>query len=206
MVAATEKSAPEMRESEGRRIRTVQDYIDETPYWADGTQAPLSPMTAMQWKIWFLASAGKFFEGMVVFMTGVALPLIVQEFSLDDLEKGTVSAATLFGILVGASLLGGLADRYGRKKMFVAEMVLFAVCLACMVFSPNFKILVIFLFGIGLSLGCDYPTAHMIISESIPSLSRGKLVLGAFAFQSLGALTGMAVGYLILYENPDLGA
>ena len=29
------------------------------------------------------------------------------------------------------------------------------------------------LFGIGLALGCDYPTAHMIISESIPSTSRG---------------------------------
>lgn len=186
--------------------RSVQDYIDETPYWADGTVAPSSPMTSMQWRIWLLASAGKFFEGMVVFMTGVALPLIVQEFGLGAMEKGAVSAATLFGILVGASVLGGLADHYGRKKMFIVEMVIFVVCLIALVFSPDYITLVIFLFGMGLALGCDYPTAHMIISESIPSVDRGRLVLSAFAFQAVGALMGTAIGYLILYEAPNLEA
>lgn len=186
--------------------RSVQDYIDETPYWADGTIAPSSPMTAMQWRIWLLASAGKFFEGMVVFMTGVALPLIVREFGLGAMEKGAVSAATLLGILIGASALGGLADYYGRKKMFIVEMVLFAVCLVALVFSSNLAVLIIFLFGMGLALGCDYPTAHMIISESIPSVDRGRLVLSAFAFQAVGALVGTAIGYLILYKAPELTA
>ena len=37
----------------------------------------------MQWLIfWGLAAAGKFFEGMVVFTTGVALPLMAKEFGL----------------------------------------------------------------------------------------------------------------------------
>ena len=39
---------------------------------------------------------------------------------------------------------------------------------------------------IGLALGCDYPTAHLVISESIASKDRGKLVLSAFAFQAVG--------------------
>jgi len=186
--------------------RSVQDYIDETPYWADGTVAPSSPMTAMQWRIWFLASAGKFFEGMVVFMTGVALPLIVSEFKLGAMEKGTVSAATLFGILIGATALGGLADHYGRKIMFIVEMVLFVACLVALIFSPNYIFLVTFLFGMGLALGCDYPTAHMVISESIPSNDRGRLVLSAFAFQAIGALVGTAIGYLILYKAPEISA
>src|SRR5277367_1399881 len=56
------------------------------------------------------------------------------------------------------------------------------------------------------ALGCDYPTAHMIISESIPSTSRGRLVLGAFAFQAVGALGGTAVGYLVLSTLPEIGA
>jgi MFS transporter, putative metabolite transport protein len=59
--------------------RTVQEYIDELPAWADGTSLKSAPMTAMQWRIWSLAAAGKFFEGYVVFMTGVALSLIVRE-------------------------------------------------------------------------------------------------------------------------------
>src|SRR3982751_748922 len=109
--------------------RTVQSYIDQTPAWPDGTPTDFVPMTAMQWRIWLLASAGKFFEGLVVF-----------------------------------------------------------------------------LFGVGLALGCDYPTAHLVISESIASKDRGKLVLSAFAFQAIGALVGTVVGFLILSSLPEITA
>src|SRR5215468_9860101 len=66
--------------------RTVQDYIDETPLWADATPVGHAPITNMQWFIWWLAAAGKFFEGMVVFTTGVALPLMAKEFALGHRE------------------------------------------------------------------------------------------------------------------------
>jgi putative MFS transporter len=38
-------------ESAAVQARTVQDYIDETPLWRDGTQVPVTPMTMMQWRI-----------------------------------------------------------------------------------------------------------------------------------------------------------
>src|SRR5262245_56215351 len=101
--------------------KTVQEYIDEMPVWADATPVHFSPITRMQWLIWGLAAAGKFFEGVVVFMTGVALPLMAQEFRLSTTEKGVIAAASLFGILIGATALGDLADRYGRKQMFIVE-------------------------------------------------------------------------------------
>ncbi len=183
--------------------RTVQDYIDETPRWADATPVRYSPITSMQWLIWGLAAAGKFFEGMVVFTTGVALPLMGKEFALGATEKGVVAASSLFGILIGATLLGGLADRYGRKQMFIAEMVLFGIFTAILALSPSYVITVAALVGIGVALGCDYPTAHLIISESIPSRIRGRMVLAAFEFQAVGGLLGTAVGF---FENPDVGA
>jgi MFS transporter, putative metabolite transport protein len=188
------------------RARSVQDHIDELPMWADGTHLLSTPMTGMQWLIWSLAAAGKFFEGFVVFMTGVALPLLSYEFGIGATEHGIITAASLFGILVGAVALGGLSDRFGRKPMFLAEMVIFVGFLVALVFASNFYFLVICLFGIGLALGCDYPTAHMIISENIPSSSRGRLVLGAFAFQAVGALAGTAIGYLVLSTLPEISA
>jgi MFS family permease len=186
--------------------KSVQDYIDELPTWPDGTSLKSAPMTAMQWRIWGLAAAGKFFEGFVVFMTGVALPLIVREFHIGAAEKGIVSAASLFGILLGAILLGGLSDYFGRKRMFIAEMIIFCAFLALLILCTSFLSLAICLFGLGMALGCDYPTAHMIISENIPSTSRGKLVLGAFGFQALGALGGTGVGCLCLVLVPNLDA
>ena len=186
--------------------RSVQDYIDETPAWLDGTPVNTVPMTAMQRRIWWLAAAGKFFEGLVVFMTGVALPLIAKEFGIGAFEHGLVSAATLFGILVGAITLGGLADVFGRRRMFIIEMFVFILFLCLLVASPTFTWLVVCLFGLGVALGCDYPTAHLMISESIPSGVRGRLVLSAFGFQALGALCGTVVGYLVLKNLPEIEA
>ena len=195
-----------IRAPEAAGSRTVQEYIDERPSWPDGTVTARAPMTSMQWRIWALASAGKFFEGLVVFMTGIALPLISAEFRLTPTDAGLVTAASLAGILVGASALGGLADAVGRKRMFIVEMIIFLVFSVALTFAPNFLVVVLFLFGTGLALGCDYPTAHMIISESIPTSVRGRLVLSAFAFQAVGALFGTVVGFIVLYENPHVGA
>ncbi|UUO05042.1 MFS transporter [Blastopirellula sp. J2-11] len=186
--------------------KTVQQYIDEVPVWPDGTATTSTPLTPMQWRIWWLAAAGKFFEGLVVFMTGVALPLLAAQFSLGPAAHGIVGAASLLGILIGATALGGLADRFGRKPMFIVEMAIFTGFLVAVTFSPNFPFLVCCLFGLGVALGCDYPTAHLIISESMPSNARGKFVLGAFGFQAIGALFGAGIGFLILYENPSIGA
>jgi len=186
--------------------KTVQEYIDELPVWSDGTSLKSTPMTGMQWRIWTLAAFGKFFEGFVVFMGGVTLPLITREFHLAEMEKGLVTSASLAGILVGTIALGGLSDYFGRKRMFIAEMIIFCLFLALLILVGDFISLVICLFGIGMALGCDYPTAHMIISENIPSASRGRLVLGAFAFQAIGAMSGIIVGALVLVIDPSIDA
>jgi MFS family permease len=88
--------------------------------------------------------------------------------------------------------------------MFIAEMVLFTGFLIATAMASSFPLLIFCLFGMGLALGCDYPTAHMVISESIPSGDRGRLVLGAFAFQAVGALAGTLIGFLILRSSEEV--
>src|SRR5258707_2480303 len=131
---------------------------------------------------------------------------MAKEFALGATEKGVIAAASLFGILIGAATLGGLADGDGGKQMFIVEMVLFGIFTVLLTLSPSYLVVVAALVGIGVALGCDYPTAHLIISETIPSRIRGRMVLGAFGFQAVGALAGTAIGFMILYENPELGA
>jgi len=111
--------------------KTVQEYIDELPVWSDGTQLKSTPMTGMQWRIWALAASGKLFEGFVVFMGGVTVPLIARQFHLAAAQTGFVTSASLAGILVGTILLGGLSDYFGRKRMFIAEVIIFCLFSHC---------------------------------------------------------------------------
>lgn len=152
----------------------------------------------MQWRLWWLATAGKLFEGLIVFLGGLALPLVAARFGLGPSGQGLVSAASLAGILVGAPVLGGLADRFGRRPVFIGEMLLLALALLAAGWSRSAAELVAALFGVGLALGADYPTAHMMISESIPARRRGRLVLAAFGFQALGAWLGTLLAALLL--------
>ncbi|KZL21547.1 Major myo-inositol transporter IolT [Pseudovibrio axinellae] len=178
--------------------KTVQRYIDETPFWADGTPLSHAPMTGMQWRIWAVSAAGKFFEGGIIFMTGVALPLIVKTYSLTSVEAGLVASTPLLGILVGATGFGRLADLLGRRFVFITDMVVLVAFLVLMIVAPNFSIVLLALFGIGIALGGDYPTAHLVISECIAARHRGRMVLAAFSFQALGALVGTIASYLVL--------
>ncbi len=186
--------------------RSVQAYIEEVPHWDGGAHLAGPPLSAMQWLVWSLATAGKFFEGLIVFMGGIALPLVAEQFAMTSTDKGLVTAATLAGILIGALALGGLADRFGRKPVFIGEMVLLAVALLAAALSTGTAPLVAALFVIGLALGADYPTAHLVISESIPAAVRGRLVLGAFSFQAVGAVLGTAIAAVVLASAPDLNA
>lgn len=163
-----------------------------------------APLSRRQWLVWLLATAGKLFEGLIVFMGGIALPLQAVQFSMTPLEQGCVVAASLLGILIGALSLGGLADRFGRRTLFIAEMLVLLLGLLLAGFSPSAPWLLAALLLIGLALGADYPTAHLMIAESIPAAVRGRLVLSAFSAQAVGAVLGTALATLLLSSQPDL--
>lgn len=154
-------------------------------------------LTASDWRIWGLTAAGKYLEGLVVFMGGIALPLVQAELASARAAAGLLAAAPLIGILVGAPLLGTLADRWGRRPVFLAELVLLLAGLLGAAASPNVTCLVAALLLIGLALGADYPTGHLVISEQLPAAWRGPLVLGAFGCQAVGALSGSLLGWLL---------
>ena len=137
-----------------------------------------------------------------MFIGGLVLPLLGEPMALGPLQRGAVAAASLFGILVGSLAFGGLADRWGRRPVFVAEMVLLLLGLLLAGLSPDARWLIAALLIVGLALGADYPTAHLVIAESCPAPQRGRLVLGAFGFQAIGVVSGTALVAVVLQFAP----
>ena len=84
----------------------------------------------------FLAAVGgTLMDGVSVFMTGLAVPLLRAQFAMGPLEVGLLGSALVLGAVFGAMLGGHLADRLGRKDVFLADMALLAVAALILVLA-----------------------------------------------------------------------
>lgn len=153
-----------------------------------------SALTRPMWMLWALSAGLIALDGFDFFIIGVALPFLQQDFGLSGVETGAIAVAAVAGALVGSLTLGPLTDRIGRQRMLVADIALFVVSSAATALAWNALSLVVFRFLVGVGIGADYPISVSYITENVPSRLRGRMVIGAFSFQAVGALLGALTG------------
>ncbi len=83
---------------------------------------------------------------MICLFYGTALPLIMEEWNLTPVEVGTMGSYGLFGMMFGAIIFGILADRIGRKKVILINVLLFSAFTLFCAFADNATTFSIFRF------------------------------------------------------------
>ena len=152
-------------------------------------------------KVLVLSGAGVFMDGYDLFIIGVAL--LVIPFNTSKLITAEISSAALLGAVFGAVFFGNLADRLGRKKLYVIDLLFFVVFAAASAFSQNLTELLLFRFLLGIGIGADYPISASYITEFVSNKHRGKLIASVFAFQGLGLIGGVVAGIILIPLGPD---
>jgi MFS family permease len=160
-------------------------------------------LTRMQWRVWALSAMGVMLDGFDLFIMGVALPLVARDFGLSSVQQGLVGAAAVIGAIVGALLLGRLADVFGRRALFRIDLVLFIVFAIASALAWDVWSLVVFRLLLGVAIGADYPISAAYVAEFMPARLRGRMLVSAFAFQAAGSLLGALVGISILVVDPS---
>jgi MFS family permease len=178
--------------SDSEQARPLGDSIDA---------ARFSPL---HFRFWLLAALGIMLDGFDFFIIGVASPLLVEDFGLSSIEQGVVTAAALVGAIFGAGLLGPLADKIGRRRIFRIDLILFVAFSVACVFAWDLWSLVAFRFALGIAIGLDYPIAASYLAEMLPAQGRGRWLVGAFSLQAVGILLGAVVGVIVLGIAPDV--
>ncbi len=159
--------------------------------------------------LWLLSAGLIALDGFDFFIIGVALPFLAQDFGLDATALGAVATAAVAGSLVGSLTLGAITDRVGRQRMLIVDVLLFVVATAGTALAWNAASLIAFRFLVGVAIGADYPISVAYIIENVPARYRGRLVIGAFTFQAVGALLGALTGVVVLqlfsalYADPE---
>ncbi|WP_329576690.1 MFS transporter [Kitasatospora sp. NBC_01250] len=150
-----------------------------------------------------LVAFGEFVDGYDLLVMSCALVFLTPAFALTAADKGVLGAASFVGAAVGALVFGDLTDRFGRRAIFVLNLVLFVVSALASAFVTNVPELVVARVLVGIGVGMDLPTSSAFLAEVAPRSRRGR-ISGTLpnAMWLLGAITsaGVAIG---LQGHPD---
>ncbi|MGH7984391.1 MAG: MFS transporter [Candidatus Udaeobacter sp.] len=157
-----------------------------------------SPLKAIQRWLWVLSTGGTLLDGFVIFALGVAMPLIIAEFHITPDVVGLIGAALVFGAVFGAGIGGPVADRLGRKRLMLADMIIIAAGAATSAFANGPPMLFIGQLVVGVGIGIDFPVSSSYVAEVSPKRDRARMMVATIACQSVGMLLAAAITLLLL--------
>ncbi|MCA3812762.1 MAG: MFS transporter, partial [Burkholderia sp.] len=133
---------------------------------------------------------------------GSVFGVLKSHWHLSAAQGSLAVSIWVFGMLVGAIAFGYLADRYGRKRLFLATLLWYAFFSVATVLSWNYESFLFFRAMTALAVGGEYSAVTATMGEFIPKRHRGRtdsLILSGFP---VGALLSAAVSYLVLNQLP----
>ncbi len=117
-------------------------------------------------------------------------PRIAEEWGLPVSAFGPIFAAGLFGLMVGAMMLGPLADRIGRKKVILICVFSFGLFALLTATAESIGALLVLRFLTGIGLGGAMPNIIALVSEYAPARYRTTMVTIMFCGFPLGSTLG----------------
>lgn len=150
--------------------------------------------------LWVIAAV-QFLTPFMLSAIGIALPAIGKEFSATGADLGLISMIYILATALFLLPTGRIADIYGRKKMFLAGIVVMTIATAALGFSQTIKTLIVFRFVQGIGGAMITATSFAILSSIYPPEKRGQamgiVVSCVYLGISLGpTLAGVVVQYL----------
>ncbi|MGW0996850.1 MFS transporter [Streptomyces sp. NPDC002520] len=127
-------------------------------------------------KLKLATQIGEGIDGYIIGGIGMAMAALTTDLHLSTVMEGLVGASPLIGIFVGGPLFGRLADRYGRRPVFLADMLIFLVGSVLQFFVADGLQLFLIRLVMGIAIGGEYAIGAPLLSEYAPRKGRGRLL------------------------------
>jgi putative MFS transporter len=160
------------------------------------------PLNSFHWKLLITSGFGWMFDAMDVLLIGFLVAPITREFALAPAQVGLIASAGFVGMFLGAAISGRLADRYGRRLIFQATLILFSIGAVLSAIAPTFETLLAARVIAGLGLGGELPVVATLVSEFSPRAQRGRMIVLLESFWAYGTL---AAGLVAIFVLPQFG-
>jgi MFS family permease len=165
-----------------------------------------SKITKQHWKVMFISGMGFFTDAYDLFIIGVVISILKEEWHPSPWAVGLVTSTALLAAAFGAIIFGRVADMLGRKRIYGYEVLVLAAGAIASAFSPDIWWLIGFRIILGIGIGGDYPVSATLMSEFSGKKSRGMMVSLVFAMQAAGLIVGplLAAAFLASGLSKDL--
>jgi AAHS family 4-hydroxybenzoate transporter-like MFS transporter len=148
------------------------------------------------------ASLTMFVEGFEMQLVGYAAPSMIDALHVGKAEFGAIFGAGNFGFFCGALLLSTLGDRFGRRRLIVAGVVLFSVGTLAAAYASTVTMLAALRCFAGIGLGGAVPNAIALTAEYAPPDKRASRITFLYVTYVLG---GASAGLLGSWLIPKFG-
>ena len=141
---------------------------------------------------------GVFMGSLDTGIIGPVLPSIEQSFNLTSRESSWIFTLFVISFMIGSPVMAKFSDFYGRKKIFIMDVVLFGIGSCLIAFSFNIES--IFLGRIVQGFGCGgiFPVAGAFIGDAFPLNERGKALGIIGSVFGISAIGGPLVGAALI--------
>lgn len=151
-------------------------------------------------KLLGIAGLGWMFDAMDVGILSFVLAALAKDWNLTTAQIGLIGSVNSVGMMIGAFVFGLMADRIGRKSVFIITLLLFSIGSGLSAFTTTLSVFLILRFLIGMGLGGELPVASTLVSESVSAKERGRVVVLLESFWAAGWILAALISYFVIPE------
>ena len=161
------------------------------------------PWSAWHWRVVIALGVSWLLDGLEVTVVGALGPTLQRPdtLGLSAAQIGWAASAYVGGAVLGALFFGRLADRLGRKRMFLVTLAVYLVATVLTAFSFDLASFAFCRFLTGFGIGGEYAAINSAIDELIPARVRGRVDLAINGSFWVGA--AMGAGFSVVLLDPD---
>ncbi len=157
-------------------------------------EAPYSPIHK---KIVAGTFMGQICDGYTLGIVGIALSYAATPLGLTSFWMGLIGAGSMFGLLFGSLFTGMIADKIGRKPLYVGLMLASTLVAIAQFFLSDPLHIVIARFALGILIGADYTVGIALLSEWSPSKKRSGILAWLLMFWTIGYCISYIIGFFM---------
>lgn len=144
-------------------------------------------MSALQWLVAVTCALTMFIDGYGLQVMPLTVPALSRYWAVDPSQFGWALTAVSVGLGAGAAFLAPQGDRFGRRTLVIAALLLTGIATLATASATGTAELVVWRFLTGIGLGVSIPNCNAWTSEYTPRASRGTCLVAINACISIGA-------------------